>query len=80
MKKIGIVSLVLALTACGKAAPTDTVESLAANPERLKEIQRLCKEDSVKMGKACNAASEAFRRRFMEDGKGQYAPAPAAQN
>jgi hypothetical protein len=80
MKKIGIVLLVLALTACGKPAPTDTVESLAANPERLEEVQRLCREDSAKMGDACNAASEAFRRRFVGDGKSKYTPAPTPQN
>jgi hypothetical protein len=80
MKKIGIVPLVLALTACGKPAPTDTVESLAANPERLKEVQRLCREDPAKMGNACTAAGEAFRRGFMGDGKGQYTPAPTPQN
>jgi hypothetical protein len=80
MKQIGIVILVLTLTACGKPPPTDTVESLAANPERIKEVQRLCREDPAKMGDACNAASEAFRRRFIGDGKGKYTPAPTPQN
>jgi hypothetical protein len=75
MKKIGMLLLALSLSACGKPAPTDTVESLVANPERLKEVQRLCKEDHKKMGDAtCNVAAEAFRRRFMGDGKGKYTP------
>ncbi|OIQ95032.1 hypothetical protein GALL_229560 [mine drainage metagenome] len=75
------VLLILALAACGKAAPTDTVDSLAANPDRLKEVMRLCQEDHAKMGDAtCNAASEAFRRRFMGDGKGKYTPQPAPRN
>jgi len=81
MKKIGMLLLVLVLTACEKPAPTDTVESLVANPERLKEVQRLCREDHAKMGDAlCNAASEARRRRFMGDGKSKYTPQPAPKN
>lgn len=81
MKKTSMLLLALALTACEKSAPTDTVESLAANPERLKEVQRLCREDHAKMGDAlCNAASEARRRRFMGDGKSKYTPQPAPQH
>jgi hypothetical protein len=41
---------ILMLAACGKAAPTDTVDSLVAHPDRLKEVQRLCQEDYAKMG------------------------------
>ncbi len=75
MKKIGILVVACALSACGKPAPTDTVESLLANPERLREVQRRCKEDHAKIGDAtCNAGAEAFRRRFMGDGKGKYTP------
>jgi hypothetical protein len=67
----------LLLTACQQHAPTDTVDSLASNPERLKEIERACKADRAKMGDAlCNAASEARRRRFMGDGKGNAPPTP----
>ena len=81
MKKTGLLLLALALTACGRPAPTDTIESLAADPERLKEVERLCREDHAKMGDAlCNTASEARRRRFMGDGKGKYTPHPAPQN
>ena len=81
MRKTGILLCVLTLTACDKSAPTDTVESLAANPERLQEVQRLCKEDAVKMGNAaCNVASEAFRRRFIGDGKGTYTPPPPSKD
>ncbi len=73
--------MALLLVACGKPAPTDTVESLVTHPDRLKEVQRLCKEDYAKMGDAvCNAASEAFRRRFMGDGKGKYTPLPPARH
>ncbi|EQD80407.1 lipoprotein [mine drainage metagenome] len=81
MKKTSMLLLVLALSACEKPAPTDTVESLVANPERFKEVERLCREDHAKMGDAfCNAASEARRRRFMGDGKGKYTQQPAPQN
>ncbi len=81
MKKTSMLLLVLALSACEKPAPTDTVDSLVAHPDRLKEVMRLCQEDHAKMGDAtCNAASEAFRRRFMGDGKGKYTPQPAPRN
>lgn len=81
MKKTCLLLLALALTACENPAPTDTVESLVANPERLKKVQRLCREDHAKMGDAlCNAASEARRRRFMGDGKSKYTPQPAPKN
>lgn len=75
MKKTSLLLLALVLTACEKPAPTDTIESLIANPERLKEVERLCRQDHAKMGDAlCNAASEARRRRFMGNGKGKYTP------
>ena len=81
MKKTSMLLLVLALSACEKPAPTDTVDSLVANPDRLKEVMRLCQEDHAKMGDAtCSAASEAFRRCFMGDGKGKYTPQPAPRD
>ena len=81
MKKTSLLLLTLVLTACERSAPIDTIESLAAHPERLKEVERLCRGDHVKMGDAlCNAASEARRRRFMGDGKSKYTPQPAPQN
>lgn len=75
MNKISILFLACALSACGRPASTDTVESLLANPERLKEMQRLCREDHAKVGDAtCNAVAEALRQRFMGDGKSKYTP------
>jgi Conjugative transfer region protein TrbK len=60
----------LLFAACQQPAPTDTVDSLASNLERLKEVERMCKADHAKMGDAlCNAAGEARRRRFMGNGK-----------
>jgi hypothetical protein len=77
MKTVGVLLVAMTLAACEKSPPADTVDSLAANPERLNEVQRLCKEDAGKVGDAeCAAASEAYRRRFMGDGKTQYTPRP----
>ena len=39
MKMLSACLMFLLLSACGKPAPTDTVESLAANPERLAELR-----------------------------------------
>jgi len=50
MKKVGALLVVLTLAACDNSAPTDTVDSLVTNPERLSEVQRLCKEDPIKIG------------------------------
>lgn len=62
----------LALVACGSSKPTDTVDYLVANPDRLKEVMQQCREDHEKLGDTeCKAASEAFRRRFMGDGRGR---------
>jgi hypothetical protein len=75
MKSIYVCICACVLCACTKPASTDTVESLVANPARLKEVQRLCKEDHAKMGDAtCSAAAEAYRRRFMGNGSGKYTP------
>ena len=69
----------LALAACGRPAPTETIESLMANPERLKALRAECKADHEKTGDAlCAMAAEATRRRFMGGGT-PYTPAsPAA--
>jgi hypothetical protein len=75
MNKPYVLLLTLMLAACGKPVASDTVESLLANPGRLKEVQQLCKDARAKVGDAtCNAAAEAFRRRFIGDGKAQYTP------
>ncbi|GAO24316.1 lipoprotein [Alicycliphilus sp. B1] len=57
-----------ALAACGPAQPSETVDALVANPERIKEIQRLCKEERAKVGdELCLRAAEAAKRRFFGD-------------
>ncbi|MDR2154055.1 MAG: EexN family lipoprotein [Burkholderiaceae bacterium] len=74
MKQI-MLALAVFLAACGPSQPTDTVESLVANPERIKEIQRLCKEDRAKVGdELCRRAAEATNRLFFGDGKTPYTP------
>ena len=67
-------SLMLLLTACGQSSsPTETVESLAANPERLKALRQQCKLEREKLGdELCNRVAEATRKRFYGDGKVPY--------
>ena len=66
----------LLLAACSKPEPADTVESLIANPDRLKDVRAQCKADHDKVGDTlCNRAAEATRRRFMGSGT-PYTPAP----
>jgi conjugative transfer region protein TrbK len=75
---LAVVAAVL-LAACSKPA---TIESLVANPERLKELRAQCKADHAKVGDdQCNAVAEATRRRFFGSGGPKYTPAtptPAA--
>lgn len=66
---IAIVVFAVGLSACGEKTPTDIVDSLVANPERLKALRVQCKADRASVGDAvCNAISEATRRRFMGSG------------
>ena len=78
MNKLFILTAVvstLLMAACGKPAPIESVESLVANPERLKELRAQCKADHAKVGDAqCNAVAEATRRRFFGSGGPTYTP------
>ncbi|MCK4141939.1 EexN family lipoprotein [Ralstonia pseudosolanacearum] len=84
MKKSIPLLLAAMLVACGKSeptettitsGPTETVESLAANPERLKALRQQCKTDRAKLGdEFCNRVAEATNRRFLGDGKTPYTP------
>ncbi|MFC3656408.1 EexN family lipoprotein [Xanthomonas hyacinthi] len=72
--------LAVALTACGqsetpKQADVPTVEELATDPARLKELRQQCKTDRARLGDMlCNRVAEATRKRFYGDGKTPYTP------
>lgn len=82
MKKIIPFLFAVAVTACGQSetpekasqkANIPTVEELAANPERLKELRHQCKTDRPKLGDVlCNRVGEATRKRFFGDGETPY--------
>ena len=81
MKRLPLLLLVAALTACGPSDPpkqeakVPTVEELAADPERLKELRRQCKTERPTMGDVlCNRVAEATNKRFFGDGKVPYTP------
>jgi hypothetical protein len=75
MNKIMLFLLVVILTACGKSQPSETVGSLAGNPERLKELREQCKTDRAKLGdELCSRVAEATNRRFFGGGKMPYNP------
>ena len=67
MNKVLLI-MVITLTACGQSRPSETVDFLVAHPDRIKEIQRLCKEDRAKVDdELCRRAAEAAKRRFYGD-------------
>jgi hypothetical protein len=75
MNKSVLCLLFAMLTACGKSAPTDTVEALVANPQRLKELREQCKTNrGGSDDDLCNRVAEATNRRFFGDGKTPYNP------
>lgn len=77
MKKTMLLLCAAMLVACGRSEPTanETVESLVANPERLKELRQQCKLERAKLGdELCNRVAEATRKRFYGDGKVPYTP------
>jgi hypothetical protein len=61
------------LSACGPSPTNETVEFLTAHPERIKEIQRLCREERSKVSdELCLRAAEAAKRRFFGDRPEQH--------
>ncbi|MGB3124532.1 MAG: EexN family lipoprotein [Pseudomonas sp.] len=75
MNKIVMFMLAAILTGCGKSEPIETVEALAANPERLEKLRQQCKTDRTKLGdELCKRVAEATNRRFFGDGKVPYNP------
>ncbi|NMG49069.1 EexN family lipoprotein [Azoarcus communis] len=85
MKQIIPLLLVAILAGCGQSeAPgpetssqvdVPTVEELAADPERLRELRQQCKTDRARLGDVlCNRVAEATNRRFFGDGNVPYTP------
>jgi hypothetical protein len=70
-----VMSVALLLSACGKPQSAETVESLVANPARLKQLREQCKTERAKLGdELCDRVAEATQRRFFGDGKAPYNP------
>ncbi|WP_066095196.1 EexN family lipoprotein [Xanthomonas massiliensis] len=80
MKKTIPFLLAAILTGCGpNEAPENknvpTVDELASDPSRLKELRQQCKTDRATLGDVlCNRVAEATRKRFYGDGKAPYTP------
>lgn len=70
-----VASAALVLSACGKPQPTDSLESLMADPERLKPLREQCKTERTRLGdELCDRVAEATKRRFFGHGKVPYNP------
>ena len=73
-------SLTVLLAACSrseapKPADLPSVEELATDPVRLKELRKQCKTERPTMGDVlCNRVGEATNQRFFGDGKVPYTP------
>nr|ART37538.1 E324 [uncultured bacterium] len=68
-----VLALASLLSACGPSPTNETVEFLTAHPERIKEVQRLCREDRSKVtDELCLRAAEAAKRRFFGDRPEQH--------
>ena len=50
MRTLTALLLTVMMVACSESPPTETVESLAANPERLKELREQCRANRAKVG------------------------------
>ncbi|MBB4596486.1 entry exclusion lipoprotein TrbK [Xanthomonas arboricola] len=80
MKRMTPLLLITVLTACGpsetpKQPDVPTVEELATDAARLKELRQQCKTDRATLGDVlCNRVAGATRNRFYGDGKTPYTP------
>ena len=74
MKTITLALFAVLLVARGRSEPSDTVESLVANPERLRELRAQCRMNRKKLGdELCTRVAKATNLRFL--GKGTpYTP------
>lgn len=74
MNRIALAILAALLAACSKSEPTDPVESLLADRERLHKVEQQCADNGARISRAeCNAAAEAQHRLFIGDGP-KYTP------
>lgn len=72
---VSAVSAALLLSACGKSQSPETVDSLVADPERLKLLREQCRTERAKLGdELCDRVAEATKSRFFGDGKVPYNP------
>lgn len=78
-----LIALLLAaavLAACGQnespeTKPLPTIDELASNGDRLRELRQQCKTDRAALGEVlCNRVAEATRQRFFGDGTAPYTP------
>ncbi|WP_137891163.1 EexN family lipoprotein [Ramlibacter sp. 2FC] len=75
------IAAALVLAGCSPSAPPDSVEALAVNLARLKELRAQCKADHEKLGDVlCNRVAQATRRRFMGEGQSPYANDPVSKD
>ncbi len=80
MKRITLLLLVATQVACGQSetsrqANMPTVEELAADSARLKELHRECQMDRDTLDEVlCKRVADATRKRFYGDGKVPYTP------
>ncbi|CUI37382.1 EexN family lipoprotein [Achromobacter xylosoxidans] len=80
MKRSILFLLAAVLTACGQSETPQqvnvpTVEELASDAERLKELRQQCRLERAKLGdELCNRVAEATRKRFYNDGTAPYTP------
>jgi hypothetical protein len=64
--RAAVMASVASCVACCHGTPSDTVDSLARDPQRLAIVLRQCREHTLgEYERACVAASEAVRRRFF---------------
>ncbi|HEJ4160425.1 TPA: EexN family lipoprotein [Pseudomonas aeruginosa] len=84
MKRMTPLLLIAVLTACGPSETPNqpdvpTVEELATDPARLKELRQQCKTDRATLGDVlCNRVAEATRKRFYGDGRTPYTPSESS--
>ena len=80
MKRMTPLLLAAVLTACGQSetpnqANVPSVDELATDPARLKELRQQCKTNRATLGDVlCNRVAEATRKRFYGDGNTAYTP------